>query len=227
MSITEGSVHHRLSRRGHHQRSHDARRQRRRKLQALATGGLVLGVGASATLAAWSDEAAGVGQFATGEFAIEANTGKGWSSSSEMRFSDVAMFPGQSLYAPVSLRTTPDTTVDGEVTVYGVGNTGGKLVPYLHFRAVAIEPSDSSDQVPSCSAAAFSSTGEYVFGSPTEFMDMEKGATASRTQHLRAGIPKTVDYCFEVQLDPAAPNDTQRLTADYTWKFHAESIIPK
>ncbi|WP_221586221.1 SipW-dependent-type signal peptide-containing protein [Microbacterium sp. G2-8] len=54
--------------------SPEDRTQRRRKLLAITAGGLVLGVGAAVTLAAWTDTEVAVGDFAAGQFALESST---------------------------------------------------------------------------------------------------------------------------------------------------------
>jgi len=49
----------------------DARRARNRRLKAVLAGGLVLGVGAAVTLAAWNDSEFAQGTFAAGDFNLE------------------------------------------------------------------------------------------------------------------------------------------------------------
>lgn len=223
MSHAENVPENRSSRRALQERRRDERGQRRRKIQALATGGLVLGVGASATLAAWTDETTSMGQFTAGQFAIEVDSGTGWNSTDEMQFKGTTLAPGQSVYAPVVLRSSVDTTVDGEVTVSGNGTSEG-LAPYLQFRAVSVEPADSAADI-NCVPEAFDA-GDYVVGSETDYVKMSGEATSNTAQHLAAQASKTIAYCFEVQLDPDVSNEAQGLTGDYTWKFHAQSIIP-
>lgn len=48
-------------------------RRRRRKLLAIASGGLVLGIGAAVTLAAWTDMEAATGDFQAGAFGLESS----------------------------------------------------------------------------------------------------------------------------------------------------------
>ena len=213
------------SRRALKQRRRDERGQSRRKIQALVAGGLVLGVGATATLAAWSDEETTGGEFTTGQFALEANTlGNDWESTETMHFEDVSLAPGQSVYAPVVLRLSPDTTVDGNITMSGLGDTDG-LNTALRFRAVTVDPVSDVTQM-DCSADTFGSYDSYVFEENGEYISMSGAANASTTQRLPVGEAETVAYCFEVQLDPEGPNETQNLTANYSWTFHAQSVTP-
>ena len=48
-------------------------RRRRRKLLAITSGGLVLGIGAAITLAAWTDRESARGDFNAGEFGLESS----------------------------------------------------------------------------------------------------------------------------------------------------------
>lgn len=212
-------------RRALQQRRRDEQGQRRRKIQALAAGGLVLGVGATATLAAWTDEETTTGNFTTGQFGLESNTsGSDWESTETIHFENTALAPGHSVYAPVVLRLSPDTTVDGDITVSGQGETDG-LNAALGFRAVTVEPVADVTEM-NCSAETFDAYDSYVFEENGEYVSMSGEANAPTTQHLPAGEAETVAYCFEVQLDPEATNDTQQLTADYSWTFHAQSVAP-
>ena len=85
-----------------------ARRARWKQARALLAGGLVLGIGASATVAAWTDTETGSGEFQAGAFLLEANIDGSWSSTRQMTFDAGAMYPGSVVYAPVRLRTSPD-----------------------------------------------------------------------------------------------------------------------
>ena len=225
MSYDETPPQHRSSRRALKQRSREERGQRRRKIQALAAGGLVLGVGATATLAAWTDQETTAGSFASGEFALESNTvGAQWASTEKMGFQNIKLAPGQSVYAPVVLRSSPETTVDGEVTVSGTGQADG-LNPSLRFRAVTVDPVENAAAL-NCTADTFSSASGYVFGSKDGYVSMSGDVQSDSLQALASHQSETIAYCFEVQLDPEANNDTQNLTADYSWTFNAQSVTP-
>lgn len=208
----------RPSRRALRQGRREQRKQRRRKIQALATGGLILGFGATATLAAWTDKATGAGQFEAGEFALEIETGQGWESTTNLEFANAAMFPGQRVYAPVLLRSSTDTSVDGTVTVSG-SNPEGELAPHLRFRVVSVDAVEPLSKV-TCSAESFS-------GADAEFSSMGQASEPTSPQHLEAEQAQPIAYCFEVELDPQATDETQQLSAKYTWNFHAQSNVPE
>src|SRR5699024_5852228 len=97
------------------------------------------------------------------------------------------------------------------------------LTQYLRFRAVTVEPANNAAET-SCNKEHFNSSSKYVFGSNNGFVPMNDETSTPNSQHLAAQASETIAYCFEVQFDPEAPNATQQLTADYTWRFHAQSV---
>ena len=227
MSYAESSS--QPSRRALRERRQDRRRQRRRKIQALAAGGIVLGVGASATMAAWTDEETSTGLFASGEFAIDAKINGSWEESGQMIFEAANMYPDRRIYASVELRTTATTTIDGEVTISGADITGhaDSLAPYLQYRAVVLDPA----QAETCQSSAFEAEdAQYVFGTSDTSVSMSGEATSEKPDGmplvLKANSQNTLAYCFEVRLDQDTPNSAQNKTSKYMWKFNATSIVP-
>jgi predicted ribosomally synthesized peptide with SipW-like signal peptide len=206
-----------------------AARRRRRQVQALAAGGLVLGVGATATIAAWTDQTFGSGEFSTGTFSIEANTDGDiegdWASTNTMQFVSDNWFPGQTEVAPVLIRTSPDTTYDGEITVESE-LTHADEVPnidlgdYWEYRAAAPNLSEGTE----CPASLDSSSG-FLFGSNDSFVAMAEEAVPRGTHTVAAGGTEVVVYCFEVRLASDAPNEVQGTNIEHTWIFNGESIV--
>ena len=101
---------------------------RSNKIKALLAGGLVLGVGAAVTLASWTDQAYVDATFGTSSFNIQVDTAEGAEPWIEAETPDDArtlafsvgfdaLEPGDTVYAPVSLRTDPDGSVGGTVTL--------------------------------------------------------------------------------------------------------------
>jgi len=114
--------------------SQDVRPRQRGKVKALLAGGLVLGVGAAVTLAAWTDQAHVDATFGTSRFNIEVDThdGTGWQEgdpeAAHLDFTvDISdqLQPGITIYAPLSVRTD-STSVGGTVTLVGANQTGGE-----------------------------------------------------------------------------------------------------
>lgn len=203
-----------------------AARRRWRRLRALLAGGLTLGLGATATIAAWTDTETGTAEFAAGAFRLEANIDGSWNTTRSMTFDAGAMYPGSTAYAPVRLRTSPDTTVAGDLTVTATGRTSGSgaIADSLEYRAV-IQPV-TGDTAPTCAAGTFTASGVYAFGSSTSWQPMTAGVTSSTTQRLAAAQGSTVQYCFQVRMRSDAPNTVQGTSAGFTWTWDATSVTP-
>lgn len=186
--------------------------RRRRKIQALLAGGLVLGVGASATVAAWTDQEDASGEFQAGVFGIEANVNGTWNSEGQMQFDSTNMYPGQDVYASVSIRSSPDTTMDGEITV-APSETTGALAEHLSYR-VAVPGEDSS---PECGPSSFDPSGAALvpLSNPPETNDPHEVSSAGQN---------VVEYCFHVHLDENTPNAMQGESTRHTWVWNATSI---
>src|SRR5699024_10565703 len=96
-----------------------------RKVKALLAGGLVLGVGAAVTLAAWTDQEWAQGIFGTGSFNIESSTDgtnfndhESEGDAAELSFDMPAaenLSPGDTIAAPFVLRLAAGSTYDATV----------------------------------------------------------------------------------------------------------------
>jgi predicted ribosomally synthesized peptide with SipW-like signal peptide len=225
----------------------------RKKTFALLAGGLVLGLGATATLAAWNDSewvfggnAAGTGPgVGTSTFEVEQDASLVYTGASFAQFEEnpgdalifgaaaLALSPGDSVYAPVALRTvTP--SLAGDVTLLpAVDADSAALDPatpindpdgYL-ANALALRVSVVADVTVTCDLAAFSSPGATVIADGPL---VSTGGSASQT--LLANSGNVQHYCFEITL-PATPtlptgvtlDDLQGLTVAPAWEFDAES----
>lgn len=93
-------------------------KRNRRKIRAILAAGLVLGVGAAVTLAAWSDSVWGQSEFATDKWNVQGsfNGGTSWGEFATGPTAGTFTFPladatsltpGESVKAPVSLRVGP------------------------------------------------------------------------------------------------------------------------
>ncbi|MGW8592151.1 SipW-dependent-type signal peptide-containing protein [Dietzia sp. NPDC055877] len=127
----------------------DLQRQqdRKRKRKAILAGGVVLGLGAAVTLAAWSDDVFAQGTFGTGgNFALQGATdtldtaidSKNWAPYGTAAGAAVLSFaanmaPGETIYAPFSIRTTSETTLNGTLTSVSAFTDTGLLAPYLSY----------------------------------------------------------------------------------------------
>lgn len=222
----------------------DKRRVIRRRILAIAAGGAALGIGVSATLAAWTDtewvfggNGAGGPGIGTSSFSVQQNTvapfaAGTWTDETDSPGGEIvftpdatALTPGDAVYSPMALRTAP-TSIAGDVELQpaesaglpGVADPTGLLFAALNVRVV-------TDDAPfTCDDAAFS-------GALTLIADGPLATTGgSAVQPLLGEADSTQYYCFEVSLpDPLvlAPGTT---AADYmgrtvapAWEFTAES----
>lgn len=138
----------------------DAQRKqdRARKRKAILAGGVVLGLGAAVTLAAWSDNVFSEGTFNTGSFDLVGSNSdaavlavgdyQDWPgpASTEANVADLSfeinalnMSPGETVAAPFSIAQKAATTIDGRVWMYQATATG-TLTPFLSY---AIKPVDN------------------------------------------------------------------------------------
>lgn len=194
---------------------------RGRRIKAILAGGLVFGVGATATVAAWTDSEEASGSFEAGRFNIELSTDGQWTGTNEMTFNAGNMYPGQKVYAPVSVRTTSNTSLDGKLTISAGGiSNPNTFASALTYRAVARSTSGVT-----CNAANFPGPGDIIIGS-SGGVPLSSQPTVDSSQNLEAASASVQDYCFEVTLANNAPSSAQGLQANHTWTFTAESTEP-
>jgi len=200
--------------------TNETKRQRGRKVAAVLAGGLVLGVGAMATLASWNDTEYATANFTTGTFKLEGSVNQAvFSEHASEGAAGVLTFsaaydnlqPGNTVYSGYALRLDQDTTYSGTVAVSAgafSGSTAG--LSYTLFTTAT----------PGCSASAVS-TGVIVnsntaldaVGTPSN-ISLAKSTDVGHS----AGAP--VYLCFKVSADQSL---TQGQTATPTWKFTATS----
>ncbi|SDT10615.1 SipW-cognate class signal peptide [Brevibacterium siliguriense] len=198
------------------------RKARGRRVKAILAGGLVFGVGATATVAAWTDSEEASGSFEAGRFNIELSTDGQWTGTNEMTFNAGAMYPGQKVYAPVSVRTTSNTSLDGKLTV----SAGGISDPNVFASALTYRAVARSTSSVACNSDNFPGPGSFVFGSAAGAIPLSSTPAAGTTQTLKAASASVQDYCFEVSLPSGTSSDAQGLSASHTWTFTAESTTP-
>lgn len=193
-------------------------RTRSRRIRAILAGGLVLGIGATATLAAWNDSEYGAATFTAGRFDIVGATDgttfsshatSGTAAALNFQLPPTAMAPGTTTYVLFSVRTA-NPSVPGvlQLTPGTPGGTG--LATYLTYGVRTITGT-------SCTAATYT-TGTAVV--PDGSALTTAGTTA---QAVAANGAAQVNYCFAVTLPTAAPNGAQGLTMTQTWQIQGTS----
>jgi len=201
-------------------------RRRRKALAALASG-LVLGLGAAATLATWNDSEFVNGTFsAGGDVDIQGSTDGGvtWSSNTTapgktLSFSLNAskMVPGEPAYAPFAVRLSPGSAVPpsgilaGELTVK---NVDGDLRLSLASYGWARYPNDAPDHT--CSTTSLP-LAEFDSG-----WDYTPLAIATQQVHRLTLSKNPVHLCFVVLVGPF-DGTYPGATTVITWQFRTKS----
>lgn len=218
--------------------------RRSSKFKAMLAGGAVLGLGATVTLAAWTDtewvfagNAAGNGPgLGTSVFEVEQNTTNPYTEASfvqnetnpggavQFGVSALTLTPGDAVYAPVALRTIAGS-IAGTVTLQPAVPATGITVTDANqalFNALTVRVAVSTTTT-TCNAAAFTA-GTIIANGPLA----TTGASAG--QALTAASGNVQHYCFEITLpaNPTLPGGTplsalQGRTAAPAWNFSAVS----
>lgn len=183
-----------------------------RRVRALLAAGVVLGVGATVTMAAWNDSEYTTGTVTAGTFALEGSvdgatfTATDASNPHSLGFSPGAdLIPGSTSYALFSVRTQEGSTGGSVQVLADDGNTGG-LNQYLTYGLRTIGGT-------TCNATTFEA------GTAVVQRGSAMTADAPSSQPVAADQGSTVNYCLELTLNSDAPNDAQGATASPGWQF--------
>ncbi|KTR76336.1 hypothetical protein NS234_11970 [Microbacterium oxydans] len=192
----------------------EGRRLRSRRLRAVLAGGLVLGIGAAATLAAWNESEYGTANFTAGRFDIvgavdgatfSSHATTGAAATLNFQLAPTAMAPGNSTYALFSVKTA-NPSVAGTLQL-SAGTPGGTgLAAYLTYGVRTIAGT-------TCNATT------YAAGTAVVADGSALTAGGSATQVVTANGSAQVNYCFAVTLPLTAANAAQGLTMTQTWQF--------
>jgi len=208
----------------------DNKAQKRRKVRAILASGLVLGVGAAVTLAAWNDSVWGKAEFGTGanSWNVQGNfTGAsdGWNEfvtanaagSFNFGVNASALVPGDTVYAKVGLRVVSES-LGANITMPAAQNaTNEALAGVLDLKVASIAGSSTA-----CDAAAVNGTTRT------------SGKVGSAAITAPIAIPAKNEHwlCFAVTL-PAGTTPGQLGTANegkystsVNWEFKAASTEP-
>lgn len=197
-----------------------------RKIGAVLAGGLVLGIGTAATLAAWNDSEFANGTFTAGAFNLEGSTdGTAYTDHSTAGTAATLAFtlpaglvsnmsPSSTVYAGFWVRLAAGTTSAATLTASGAtaDPAATSNSDHLSYAIYQLAPGAT------CNAA--SATGTPVASGAT--LDAQTGATAIP---LAAGATATdpgtaVQLCFRVTADAALEPS---LVTNATWSFTATS----
>ena len=201
------------------------------RLRAVLATGLVLGVGTTTTLAAWTDQVDVEASFGASTFVVEANTTTpyvdgSWSAYSdetaELQFDIPAtdMTPGSTRYASLALRAGAGS-LGGDASLTAHGADGG-LGAALQYRVITSR---------TCDSAAFDAAAgaAYLVGSPGASVSLATGQDPEDPVGLPEGSEDPaapgdpVHLCVEVSLPEGAPTELQGQQATARWTVEAIS----
>lgn len=196
-----------------------------KKAKAILAGGVVLGVGAVVTLAAWTDQEWASGDFRAGSFNVESSVdgetfkdhegeGKGGAAALEFKMSPANnLSPDDTTAAPFVLRLDDETTYGAEVSLKNTSLTGGNATG-LTYGITRV------DSVDACNANLNEGVRDIVEkGTPLG----QKPATSKNFTLVQGtdGAPgKEAILCFQITADD---NLSESQTATATWAFDAVS----
>ncbi len=209
-----------------------------RKLAAIGVGALVIGVGATYTLASWNDSewvhgglagAAGIG---SSEFEVQQNAAAPYADTSanwgdyETNPGDgltftadaLALTPGDTVFAPVALRTT-EPSVAGTVALQAAVPASGIEVDDAGaalWNAVRVSVYTATGPTPPSAC-----TNDFVAADWTQIVadDLLATAATTTTQSLAEKAGSTQHYCFALTLPADAPDTLQGRTIAPAWEF--------
>ncbi|UKA53369.1 SipW-dependent-type signal peptide-containing protein [Arthrobacter sp. FW305-BF8] len=198
---------------------------KKRKLKAILAGGLVLGIGAAVTLAAWNDSEFAFGDFRSGKFNVQSSVdGTTFTDHSSAEAADRAdldfsanydnMSPNDIVAAPYALRLEESTTYRGSLEVESV-TAGGLAAPHLSYRIIKV------NSFADCSATA---TGAVIASGPQ--LDARANVTPvflAKPEKLEGNDNpgEITNLCIQVTAGDDLPQGT---AANATWKFVATSV---
>lgn len=189
-----------------------------RKIAAVLAGGLVLGIGAAATMAAWTDSQAATATFTSGVFALESSiVGNNWKNHTEgdpatISMGTNAMSPGTSGFGYLDVRTTKESTLGGTAILLPArasaqSDTG--MINALEMRAKVLGAAQT------CNSSALT-------GVPFQAATAEPNASGELK--LAAGAAGVaVRFCLEVRMKTGTLNSVQGKKAGLIWTVNGTS----
>lgn len=216
--------------------------RRNRKLAAIGAAVLVVGVGATYTLATWNDSewvwggANGDPALGTSSFEVQQNTTAPYADSAaswvdeeenpggSLTFSPgaLALTPGDTVFAPVALRTTADSLAADVTLQAAVAAAGASQNDQALFDAVRV----SVYTVAGATPATACTTGFDSTGWASVLQDQPLTTMATATQSLAAQSGSTQHYCFAITLPESTPDVDllQGMAISPAWEFRSVSV---
>lgn len=225
---------------------HAVSARRRRKALAIIAGGTAVGVAGLVTLAAWNDNewvfggtsgdgGDGVG---TSQFNVQQNAWEGTSAPTTAGFADfetnpgdalifnvnpTGLTPGDTIYAPVALKTTANSIAGGLQLTPAVAAAGKTAVDdagaLWNALTYSVRVTDDATAATNCAPDTFADAGAAVVTGHAL-----SAAIPDAPQELEAAGGNVQYYCFAITLPETADNqDLQGRTVFPAWRFAATS----
>lgn len=198
----------------------EPKKQTSRKVRALLAGGLVLGVGAAVTLAAWTDQEWATGIFGAGSFNIQSSADGETFDDHETQGDAAALTfelpgaqnlsPGDTVAAPFALQLDADTTYDANVTLTEA--TVDPAAADLTYGIITV------DDVAACTPEA---TGTSIIPAGTAVGSTEGATAFDLTAGADGATGTPVTLCFQVTAGEDLV-EGQNITA--SWGFLGETV---
>jgi predicted ribosomally synthesized peptide with SipW-like signal peptide len=190
-------------------------------------GALVLGVGATMTLAAWTDQEVATGAFAASVFDVVSSpdatplTSHGTAPGATLTFAATGLSPGTSVFAHLDVATSTGSTVGGTLTLTAIGSAttaGIGLADALGYRIVRLTGTTTP-----CTASAFTAPAQWVTPATGAYTNVTAALPALSAVALDSGGVNVRRLCVEAQLAGAASSDHQGASSTVTWSFTGTS----
>lgn len=231
----------------------DLQRQqdRKRKRKAILAGGVVLGLGAAVTLAAWSDDVFADGVFDTGSFNMQGNASPTTAEDSWLEHHTEAATDGagpaaltfrqelsdsanpttlqynETVWAPFSVRLDADTDTPGTFSLTGIDfGTGTSALTAAGVLKYSVYTGVAATECAATASNATPSADAVWYGeNPVGTIPADISATALNVgADSAAGTP--VNMCLGIKLDS---NEKAHMGADpvsIVWEFTATANTP-
>ncbi|MCH8569791.1 SipW-dependent-type signal peptide-containing protein [Nesterenkonia sp. AY15] len=204
-----------------HDRVCSPRGRRLAKLRALLASGSVLGLGAFATVASWTDQQDATGTLTAGEFVLTSSTnGEDFSQYSPdapaplfIDAAEVDMIPGSPVYALLSV-STDEGSVGGAVALLAHPDNITGLGAHLTYGVQRLPPSPAGP--PSCNADSFTASETAVVPLGSSLAD---GGGPGSEQALQAQGSDQVDFCFAITLPPEISPSPDATSVEASWEL--------
>ena len=195
------------------------------RLRAILAGALVLGVGASVTLASWNDSEVSTATLTAGRFDVVGATDgvtfsqHAASSAAALNFAlpVSGLAPGMTVYSLFSVKTT-NPSVAGTVALAAsaANNTSGTgLGASLTYGVKSIAKGEA------CTSTSYGASSASVVVVSGSLLTASQAAGASLP--LSANGVDQINYCFAVTMLNNADNSAQGKTTAPIWTFSAVS----